>query len=121
MTYLPRVQANSSRHADFRAAIDETGDRGRNRARDVSSGRFAAQRRLAADAYFALIVVFAQRYQKDAGVGTVVAMMLPYGVRDLGRFVAAPYQELRIPDSGHWVQNEAIEEVNCALLEFLSN
>jgi aminobenzoyl-glutamate transport protein len=22
--------------------------------------------------------VFAQRYQKDAGVGTVVAMMLPY-------------------------------------------
>ena len=30
--------------------------------------------------YFALIVVFAQRYQKDAGVGTVVAMMLPYGV-----------------------------------------
>jgi aminobenzoyl-glutamate transport protein len=30
--------------------------------------------------YFALIVVFAQRYQNDAGVGTVVAMMLPYGV-----------------------------------------
>ena len=30
--------------------------------------------------YFALIVTFAQRYQKDAGVGTVVAMMLPYGV-----------------------------------------
>jgi aminobenzoyl-glutamate transport protein len=24
--------------------------------------------------------VFAQRYQKDAGVGSVVAMMLPYGV-----------------------------------------
>ena len=30
--------------------------------------------------YFTLIVVFAQRYQKDAGVGTVVAMMLPYCV-----------------------------------------
>jgi aminobenzoyl-glutamate transport protein len=28
--------------------------------------------------YFALIVTFAQRY--DAGVGTVIAMMLPYGV-----------------------------------------
>jgi aminobenzoyl-glutamate transport protein len=28
--------------------------------------------------YFGMIVVFAQRYQKDAGVGTVVAMMLPY-------------------------------------------
>ncbi len=30
--------------------------------------------------YFALIVVFAQRYQKEAGIGTVVAMMLPYAV-----------------------------------------
>ena len=29
-------------------------------------------------AYFPLIVIFAQRYKKDAGVGTVVAMMLPY-------------------------------------------
>jgi aminobenzoyl-glutamate transport protein len=30
------------------------------------------------NAYFALIVSFAQKYQKDAGVGTVVALMLPY-------------------------------------------
>jgi aminobenzoyl-glutamate transport protein len=30
------------------------------------------------NAYFALIVGFAQKYQKDAGVGTVVALMLPY-------------------------------------------
>src|SRR5208337_1685673 len=29
-------------------------------------------------AYFGMIVVFAQRYDKNAGVGTVVAMMLPY-------------------------------------------
>ena len=29
-------------------------------------------------AYFGMIVIFAQKYQKDAGVGTVVAMMLPY-------------------------------------------
>jgi aminobenzoyl-glutamate transport protein len=28
--------------------------------------------------YFALIVVFAQRYQRDAGIGTVIALMLPY-------------------------------------------
>ncbi len=28
--------------------------------------------------YFALVVGFAQRWQKDAGVGTVMAMMLPY-------------------------------------------
>ena len=30
------------------------------------------------NASFALIVTFAQKYQKDAGVGTVVALMLPY-------------------------------------------
>jgi aminobenzoyl-glutamate transport protein len=30
------------------------------------------------NAYFALIVTFAQKYQKGAGVGTVVALMLPY-------------------------------------------
>src|SRR5690606_36007206 len=32
------------------------------------------------NAYFALIVSFAMKYQKDAGVGTVVALMLPYVV-----------------------------------------
>jgi len=30
------------------------------------------------NAYFALIVTFAAKYQKDAGVGTLVALMLPY-------------------------------------------
>jgi aminobenzoyl-glutamate transport protein len=30
------------------------------------------------NAYFALIVTFAAKYQKGAGVGTVVALMLPY-------------------------------------------
>ena len=30
------------------------------------------------NAYFALIVTFAQKYDKGAGVGTVVALMLPY-------------------------------------------
>jgi aminobenzoyl-glutamate transport protein len=30
------------------------------------------------NAYFALIVTFAMKYQKNAGVGTVVALMLPY-------------------------------------------
>jgi aminobenzoyl-glutamate transport protein len=29
-------------------------------------------------AYFPLIVIFARRYKKDAGIGTVVSMMLPY-------------------------------------------
>jgi aminobenzoyl-glutamate transport protein len=32
------------------------------------------------NAYFALIVSFAAKYQKEAGVGTVVALMLPYVV-----------------------------------------
>jgi aminobenzoyl-glutamate transport protein len=30
--------------------------------------------------YFALIVVFAARYQRDAGIGTVLALMIPYTV-----------------------------------------
>jgi aminobenzoyl-glutamate transport protein len=30
------------------------------------------------NAYFAMIVTFAIKYQKDAGVGTVIALMLPY-------------------------------------------
>ena len=30
--------------------------------------------------YFALIVTFVQRYDKNAGVGTVIALMLPYAV-----------------------------------------
>lgn len=30
--------------------------------------------------YFPLVVVFAQRYVKDTGIGTVVAMMLPYSL-----------------------------------------
>jgi aminobenzoyl-glutamate transport protein len=32
------------------------------------------------NAYFALVVGFAQKYDKDAGIGTVVALMLPYVV-----------------------------------------
>ena len=39
------------------------------------------------NAYFALIVSFAMKYQKDAGVGTVIALMLPYVV---ALFVAWP-------------------------------
>jgi aminobenzoyl-glutamate transport protein len=31
-------------------------------------------------AYFPLVVVFTQRYKKDAGIGSVVALMLPYVV-----------------------------------------
>jgi epoxide hydrolase 4 len=45
--------------------------------------------------------------------------ILPQTVKGIARFINAPYRELRIPDSNHWVQNEAVEEVNAALLEFL--
>ncbi len=30
--------------------------------------------------YFPLIVVFAARYQRDAGIGTVIALMIPYAI-----------------------------------------
>jgi epoxide hydrolase 4 len=46
--------------------------------------------------------------------------IIPETVRGVGNYVAAPYREVRIPDSGHWVQNEAVDEVNSALLGFLS-
>ena len=47
--------------------------------------------------------------------------ILPETVRGLNRFIDAPYTELRIPDSAHWVQNEAVAEVNEALLRFLAD
>lgn len=46
--------------------------------------------------------------------------ILPATVSGVGKHIDAPYRELRIVDSGHWVQNEAAEEVNAALLEFLA-
>jgi len=45
--------------------------------------------------------------------------IIPATVRGVGRYIDAPYRELRIADSGHWVQNEAAVEVNAALMEFL--
>lgn len=45
--------------------------------------------------------------------------ILPETVRGIEKYIDAYYREVRIPDSGHWVQNEAAEEVNIALLDFL--
>jgi len=45
----------------------------------------------------------------------------PETVRDVKSFVNAPYREVRIKDSAHWVQNEAADEVNAALLSFLAS
>ena len=50
--------------------------------------------------------------EKDSAV-------LPETVRDVKDAVDAHYEEVRIPESGHWVQQEAAEAVNDTLLEFL--
>jgi epoxide hydrolase 4 len=47
--------------------------------------------------------------------------ILPATIRGWEQYIDAPYREVRIADSGHWVQNEAAEEVNAALLEFLES
>ena len=48
-------------------------------------------------------------------------LAIKHGFRGVSRFIDAPYTELRIPDSAHWVQNEAVAEVNEALLRFLGD
>jgi aminobenzoyl-glutamate transport protein len=50
-------------------------------------------------AYFPLIVGFAAKYQKGAGVGTVVAMMLPYVIviQVIWMILLVVWQMLRIP------------------------
>jgi aminobenzoyl-glutamate transport protein len=30
--------------------------------------------------YFPLVIIFAQRYDEDAGIGSIIALMLPYSV-----------------------------------------
>ena len=47
--------------------------------------------------------------------------IIPKTVRGIARYIDAPYREVRIPDCGHWVQNEAVTEVNAALTEFLDS
>ncbi|HSS19585.1 MAG TPA: alpha/beta hydrolase [Pyrinomonadaceae bacterium] len=46
--------------------------------------------------------------------------ILPETVKGLEKYIDAYYREVRVPDSGHWVQNEAPEIVNAALLDFLN-
>jgi len=53
--------------------------------------------------------------------GELDAAVMPSTVAGVERFVDAPYRELRIPDSGHWVQSEAIDQVNSAILKFLND
>ncbi len=46
--------------------------------------------------------------------------ILPETVQGIGEIIDAPYQEIRIPDAGHWVQQEAAEIVTDSLREFLA-
>jgi aminobenzoyl-glutamate transport protein len=50
-------------------------------------------------AYFPLVVAFAAKYQKGAGVGTVIAMMLPYVVviQVVWMILLVAWQMLRLP------------------------
>jgi pimeloyl-ACP methyl ester carboxylesterase len=47
--------------------------------------------------------------------------IVPETVRNVDAFVDAPYREVRIKTSGHWVQQEAHAEVSAALGSFLDN
>ena len=47
--------------------------------------------------------------------------VVPETVQNVQQFIDAQYSELRIPNAAHWVQQEAAEEVNAALLEFLND
>jgi len=47
--------------------------------------------------------------------------VLPQTVKGVGDFIDAEYTELRIPESAHWVQNEAREKVTNTLREFLAD
>ncbi|MBA3716245.1 MAG: alpha/beta hydrolase [Pyrinomonadaceae bacterium] len=47
--------------------------------------------------------------------------IVPETVSGVSRYVAAPYREVRLANSGHWVQQESPSEVNAALLSFLND
>jgi epoxide hydrolase 4 len=46
--------------------------------------------------------------------------ILPETVQNVKEAIEATYEEVRVPDSGHWVQQEAAEAVNDTLREFLT-
>jgi pimeloyl-ACP methyl ester carboxylesterase len=46
--------------------------------------------------------------------------VLPQTVVGVSELIDAPYKEVRIPGSGHWVQQEARDEVTGAIREFLA-
>lgn len=51
--------------------------------------------------------------------GELDKYIVPETLKDIGRFVDAPYREARFKSRGHWIQNEAPVEVNAELASFL--
>ncbi|MGH9903384.1 MAG: alpha/beta fold hydrolase, partial [Pyrinomonadaceae bacterium] len=47
--------------------------------------------------------------------------IVPETVRGVGEYVDAPFREVRLATSGHWVQQESPVEVNAALVSFLGS
>ena len=47
--------------------------------------------------------------------------IVPETVRGIKDFVDAPYREVRFATAGHWVQQEAAQEVNAALVNFFED
>lgn len=48
------------------------------------------------------------------------SFIMPETVRDVRSYVDAPFREVRLARAGHWIQQEYPNEVNAALLGFLS-
>jgi pimeloyl-ACP methyl ester carboxylesterase len=49
------------------------------------------------------------------------AFVVPETVRNVDAYVSAPFREVRLARAGHWVQQEYPNEVNAALLGFLTD
>ena len=64
--------------ADLCAAVHEAWDWAGYRVGGLSGERFTAERHQPLLPHFALVIGFSQWYEKKAGVGTIVALMLPY-------------------------------------------
>jgi epoxide hydrolase 4 len=46
--------------------------------------------------------------------------VLPETAKNVGSVIDAPFREVRIPNAGHWIQQEATEIVNQSLREFFA-
>ncbi|HYY59615.1 MAG TPA: alpha/beta hydrolase [Pyrinomonadaceae bacterium] len=83
----------------YRANVASLFLRGRERTEELSDGRIRVP------------TLFIYGEQDHA--------VVPETVRNVGAYIDAPYREVRIATSAHWVQNEAVDEVNSALGSFL--